>query len=79
MSGVSGGPCVDRHGVALRVGDRVTVACTVTAIREADCCVHLQLRASERRAVVLAIDYFTAYADQIEKQPEPPERTDRWA
>jgi hypothetical protein len=73
------GRCVDRHGVALRVGDRVSVDCTITAIRHTDCFVHLQIRANERRAVAVPIDYFDAFADQVVKLPEPIGRTDRWA
>jgi hypothetical protein len=75
---VSGRRCVDRHGVALRVGDRVSVDCTITAIDETICFVHMRIRANERRAVAVPIDYFDAYADQVEKKPEPIGRTDRW-
>jgi len=71
--------CVDRHGVALRLGDRVTVDCTISAIDEATCFVQVRIRANERRAVAVPIDYFNAYADQVVKLPEPIGRTDRWA
>jgi len=72
-------PCVDRHGTPIRAGDRVIVECTVVAVRDADCCVHLQVRAHERRAVSLTIDYFSAYSHQVERRPDPITRTDRWA
>ena len=77
MSGVK--PCVDRHAVALRLGDRCTVDCTITAIDHDACYVQLQIRANEHRAVKVPIDYFNAYADQVVKLPEPIGRTDRWA
>jgi hypothetical protein len=78
MSGVS--RCVDRHGVALRIGDRVSIDCTITAIDEATCFVQVCVRAHDDRAVAvkIPIDYFNAFANQVVKLPEPVGRTDRW-
>jgi acyl-CoA thioesterase FadM len=73
------GPCKDRHGVALRLGDRISVDATITAIDETHCYLQLRIRANERRAVAVTIDFFNAYSDQVVKLPEPIGRTDRWA
>lgn len=72
-------PCLDRHGVQLRLHDRVSVDGTITAIDHQHCYVQLRIRGNENRAVAVTIDYFNAYADQVVKLPEPIGRTDRWA
>jgi len=72
--------CVDRNGVAVKIGDRVSIDCTVTAIDHANCYVQVCIRAHDDRSVALKIpiDYFNAYADQVVKLPEPSGRIDRW-
>jgi hypothetical protein len=70
--------CGDRAGVALRVGDRVSVDCTITAIDEAACLVQVRTRANPERATAVPVAHFNAYADQVLKLPEPEGRIDRW-
>lgn len=71
-------PVTDRQGVALRIGDRVSVDCTITAIDEAAGFLQVRTRANEQRAPQVPLAHFNAFADEVVKLPETVGRIDRW-
>jgi hypothetical protein len=69
--------CVDQHGVALQVGDRVALRGTITAIDAAPGLLQIRVLGNAYHAGAVPIRYINAWADHVCRLDEPPSTRER--